>query len=160
MVLLGACSVGAVEEDLDDEVDRTMLARVARYPDMQPINTRPIASELGAFQIDCYAQGDVAGYRRIHPETTGTNIRVEPGTVIVRAVLAPDSRPAKLTAMGKGPPGFDPTFGDWWFAVTDPRGEPLEDDGELQIGRLETCHECHRDRARDDFLFGVPATAL
>jgi len=51
-------------------------------------------------------------------------------------------------------------LGDWWFGVTDPRGVPLEDSDATLIGRLEQCHDCHRDRARDDFLFGVPSTAM
>jgi len=41
--------------------------------------------------------------------------------------------------------------------VTDPRGAPLQENGATLLGRLVPCHDCHRARTRDDFLFGVPA---
>lgn len=159
-LLLGVLATGCSVGELDGDLDRSMLERVARFEAMEHVNQRPLPSELGELQIDCYVDGDAAGYRAIHPETAGSNVTIEPGTVIVRAVLSPDGRPATLTVMGKGPPGFDPTFGDWWFAVTDPLGVPRVEDGVVMVGALAGCHDCHRDRARDDFLFGVPAGAL
>jgi hypothetical protein len=53
--------------------------------------------------------------------------------------------------------GYDPTLGDWWFAVTDANGKPLVDQGVVQVDRLQACHQCHLERAHDDYLFGVPA---
>ena len=79
------------------------------------------------------------------------------GTVIVREVLDARGQITKLTVMAKGPPGYDPSLGDWWFAVTDPRGVPLTENGVVQLGRMNQCHNCHLDRGRDDFLFGVPS---
>lgn len=76
--------------------------------------------------------------------------------MIVREVLDANGEVAKLTMMAKGPPGYDPTLGAWWFGVTDPNGRPLVQDGQLLVGRLTQCHECHSERADDDFLFGVP----
>lgn len=136
-----------------------MLARVDTYRSSPKINTRPYESLLGPFAVNCFVRGDLASFRRIHPEQTGSGVTVSPGTVIVREVLDERAQVAKLTVMAKGPPGFDPSLGDWWFAVTDPRGTPLVEDGALLVGRLQQCHDCHRDRTRDDFLFGVPAAA-
>jgi hypothetical protein len=48
-------------------------------------------------------------------------------------------------------------IGDWWFAATDPAGNPLTTNGVLQVGRLDACHMCHIPRAADDYLLGVPA---
>ena len=148
------CTVGTVETN-DAEVDEQSLDRVASYQTMARINARPYTSTLGAFAINCYVAGDIADYRKIHPDQPGANVTVARGTVIVREVLDASSRVTKLTVMAKGPPGYDPSLGDWWFAVTDPRGSPLEEKGAVLRGRLTQCHGCHLDRSRDDFLFGV-----
>jgi len=60
--------------------------------------------------------------------------------------------------MYKGPAGYNPDLGDYWFGVTDVRGVPLTDDqGRQRVGRMTECYSCHADRAEDDDLFGVPA---
>ena len=104
--------------------------------------------------------GDAANYKKIHPELKGTKVTIAPGTTIVREVLDTTGRVSKLTVMAKGPTGSDPTLGDWWFAVTDPGGTPLIENGTPMVGRLTQCHGCHLDRPQDDFLFGVPATKM
>lgn len=154
------CGVGADMSLTDDEIDSTLLARIETYGTMLRVNTRPYRSELGAFDVNNLMTGDIANYRRIHPEGASTGVRLAVGTTIVREVLDANGRTAKLTVMAKGPSGFDPSLGDWWFAVTDPLGVPLVEEGAAMIGRVVKCHDCHRDRERDDFLFGVPATAL
>lgn len=152
------CVVGVGATDSDPDLDATTLAALHEYQSATKINARPLASLLGPFDVNYFVAGDVAGFRRIHPEPSGSGVTLAPGTVIVREVLDERGRTAKLTVMAKGPRGFDPSLGDWWFGVTDPRGVPLVEDGELLIGRLQQCHDCHRERTRDDFLFGVPAT--
>jgi hypothetical protein len=152
------CMVGTVDTS-DPELDEAALGRVELYRSMAKINVQPYMSDLGAFAINCYAYGDLAGYRKIHPERTGANVTMAPGTMIVREVLDAGGLVTKLTVMAKGPPGYDSRLGDWWFAVTDPRGVPLQEKGAAQVGRLTQCHDCHIDRARDDFLFGVPSNA-
>lgn len=153
------CLVGDPSADPDSNLDAMTLAHLDQYQGMPKINARPYASTLGPFDVNWFAAGDLAAYRRIHPEQAGSGVAITPGTVIVREVLDAQGQPAKLTVMAKGPPGYDPSLGDWWFAVTDPRGIPLVDNGVLQVGRMQQCHDCHRDRTRDDFLFGVPAAA-
>jgi hypothetical protein len=150
------CTVGTTPSDL--ALDEESLERVERYQRMTRLNAQPYPSELGAFAINCYVTGDVAQYRKIHPERSGSNVTVIPGTMIVREVLDASQQVTKLTVMAKGPPGFDPSLGDWWFAVTDPDGVPLVENGAPLVGRLVQCHDCHDDRARDDFLFGVPGS--
>lgn len=151
------CTVG---DRSDADLDETSLDPIERYQAMPRINARPYPSELGSFTINCYVAGDVADYRKIHPERAGTNVKVARGTLIVREVLDAGGQVTKLTVMAKGPPGFDPSLGDWWFAVTDPLGAPLVENGAVLLGRLTQCHDCHRDRSRDDFLFGVPGSAI
>ena len=79
--------------------------------------------------------------------------------MIVREVLDGSGALAKLTMMAKGPVGYDPTLGDWWFAETDALCNPLMDGSSELVGKIEACHECHADRAGDDFLFGVTEAA-
>lgn len=152
------CVVGELPRESTDDaaLDATAL-QFATWNQLPEINARPYVSAIGDFDINVFVAGDAADYRRIHPETTGSGATVTPGTVIVRAVLDASGNVSKLTLMAKGPPGYDPSIGDWWWGVTDPTGTPLVEDGVTQVGRLTACHTCHLPRAGDDFLFGVPA---
>ncbi|MBS1122945.1 MAG: hypothetical protein H6Q90_5173 [Deltaproteobacteria bacterium] len=164
LLVVGASCSGCVvgndpPSDVDDvdDVDATTLDVVDAYRGLSQINSHAYVSDLGPFDINCYVAGDVAKYQQIHPEQSGSGIRVAVGTVIVREVLDAQGAVEKLTVMAKGPPGFDPSLGDWWFGVTDPQGRPLEDDAGALLGRLTQCHGCHDARAQDDYLFGVPS---
>ena len=139
------------------DFDNAMLEMAATYrASFQRVNTSPYPSTVGTFDINSFVHGDTRTYRSIHPEDTTTTASVSIGTVIVREVLDSTGAVTKLTMMAKGPAGYDPTLGDWWFAETDPTGKPLTGDAGLQVGRLAACHSCHVPRASTDFLFGVP----
>lgn len=159
LVVSVACSGCVVGEppgaSSDPSLDTTALEDAKSYHQLSHVNAQPYASAIGSFDIDVFAAGDLASYRAIHPEDTGSHLHVAAGTVIVRAVVD-GGAVSKLTIMAKGPPGYDPTLGDWWFGVTDPAGKPMFDNGVAQIGRLTACHSCHAQRASDDFVFGVP----
>lgn len=135
--------------------DLQTMEKVMQYKTrgFQQVNRISYASTLGAFEINVYVAGDAATYWRIHPETdASTPLTLNVGTVIVREVLDAQGAVSSITAIAKGPPGFDPTLGDWWFAKADPSGTPS------QIGAVTACHSCHVPRAADDYLFGVPKT--
>ncbi len=151
----GGCVIGP-EDAEDPDLDARLLDELAAYRVHRPVNTQPFASTLGPFDVNCYVTGDVNDYARIHPEQSGSRVTLAHGTMIVREVLAADGTIDKLTVMAKGPPGFDPSFGDWWFAVTDAHARPTTKDGLVLVGRLPQCHACHDERAQDDFLFGIP----
>jgi len=136
-----------------------MLQVASSYAqDFSRVNSAPYQSALGAFDINLFVHGDSRIYRAIHPEdtTSTTPVDISVGTVIVREVLDSSGAISKLTMMAKGPAGYDPTLGDWWFATTDPAGTPITDATGLQVGRLSACHGCHVPRETSDFLFGVP----
>ncbi|HEY5945394.1 MAG TPA: hypothetical protein VIV40_07880 [Kofleriaceae bacterium] len=62
----------------------------------------------------------------------------------------------RLTIMAKGPAGYNPTIGDWFWAVTDLNGTPIAEQGVPRAGRIADCYGCHLPYASDDYLFGVP----
>lgn len=138
------------------DFDRVMMEIAASYQSFSQINNDPYQSTLGAFQINLYVRGDTREYRAIHPETTTSNSPIGVGTVIVREVLDAQGKVSKLTLMAKGPKGYDPTLGDWWFGEADPKGVALVAGGVVRLGRLADCHGCHVPRAAQDYLFGVP----
>lgn len=154
--LAGAC-VG----DATHAVDEAALERVRAYDSMARVSTVPYASEISESRISVwFGGGGVDDYLRIHPDRVGSGAVLDQGAMIVREVLAADGSVERLTVMCKGPAGYNPDLGDWWYAVTDPDGEPIELEGELQVGRLTGCYACHQDRPDDDYLFGVPEAAL
>ena len=143
------------------DFDNAMLQMAGNYRrSFSRVNTSPYLSTVGSFDINSFAYGDTRDYRSIHPEDTTTTVSVSVGTLIVREVLDDTGTVTKLTMMAKGPAGYDPTLGDWWFAETDPTGKPLTGDAGLQVGRLTACHSCHVPRASTDYLFGVPRTDM
>jgi hypothetical protein len=139
------------------DFDRAMLEIALSYESSSQINSRPYRSSLGGFQINLYVVGDDDEYREIHPETVEASDELAVGTVIVREVLDAQGEIAKLTLMAKGPKGYDPAIGDWWFGEATPKGVPLVAGDAVRLGRLTDCHGCHLPRAAEDFLFGVPA---
>lgn len=152
-VVLSACGVGEAWE-------HEMLDEMTVHDGYPRINAAPYPSELGPPGVNVYCDPAwSAAYERIAPDQHGSGVRAPVEAQIVREVLDESGRVVRLTMMAKGPPGYDPTLGDWMFAVTDPDGVPVVDDGVVQLGRLAACHDCHADRAADDFLFGVPRTA-
>jgi hypothetical protein len=98
---------------------------------------------------------DFQKYSRITPDQHGSGASVDSGTMIVREVLDAQGQVAKLTIMVKGPAGYNPSVGDFWFGVTQPDGTPLVDNGTKQLGKLTQCFGCHISRASDGYLFGV-----
>jgi hypothetical protein len=145
------------------EIDhRALLATIRTYdasPAFVRLNRDAYATALpSAALIDVYVNRQaLAPYAAIVPESDGSGAIVPEGTMIVRAVHGDPGGPQTLTLMYKGPDGYNPDLGDYWFGVTDTSGAPKVENGVEQVGRLEQCYGCHAERAADDYLFGVPA---
>ncbi len=165
VVLLFAIGCGGNEQDAPNPIDEGRVLgllegrgyvaegfyRVNRVPYETPTAGSPInvwVSEWG-----------VAGFASVAPEDASSPGDVPEGTIIVREVLDADSHVTKLTVMVKGPPGYSPGGGDFWFGVTDADGVPaLDADGAPLLGRLEAqCGACHTTRSANGYMFGVPA---
>ncbi len=116
----------------------------------------PSVAAPGSFVDEWVSAGSYALYSQVQPDAGGSGVQMPAGTMIVRAVVDSSDDVAKLTIMLKGPAGYNPALGDWWFAETDPSGVPLTDDAGVLAGRLSDCYACHVPRSGDDYLFGVP----
>ena len=144
--------------DVNTSALLALLPQVHDSPVWMRMNEAPYVTGLGTgSSINVYVSiiGHEA-YSRIRPEADGSTADVPPGTMIVREVLADDGSVDTLTLMYKGPPGYNPDLGDFWFGVTDGKGVPKWKDGAELIGRVGACYDCHVDRDKDGFLFGVP----
>lgn len=149
-------SANAVEID-----EHAILAQVASYGDssqFEHVSGKAYASALGGTSlIELFASSTAAvQYRDIAPEVTGSGVVLPEGSILVREVFDAAGAPQRLTIMAKGPAGYNPQLGDWYFAVTDLHGVPVTEDGIARSGRLADCYGCHLPRASDDYLFGVP----
>jgi hypothetical protein len=118
----------------------------------------PYASAVatGSMVDEWVSSGSYAEYSKVQPAASGSGALMPVGSVVVRAVMDPDAGVTKLTVMLKGPAGYNPALGDWWFAETDPWGTPLTDDAGVLAGKLTDCYGCHLPRSGDDYVFGVP----
>ena len=164
----GGCSVGGgltSPDGTDDAItvdEGAILEQVAhqRYrTTLSPVNNTAYVSALDSTKsIDVFVSPNALdAYDVIAPEITNTHGDVPVGTVIVRAVEDASGTVQKLTLMYKGPVGYNPSVGDFWYGVTDPEGVPLKNDaGMPQLGKISTCFGCHQERMSDGWLFGVP----
>jgi hypothetical protein len=129
-------------------------------PQFAPVNRVAYDSTAASgVQINVWAtSADFGGYSKIAPEHSGSHVDLNPGAMIIREVLK-NGAVVKLTLMVKGPPGYNPDLGDFWFGVTDPQGVPLVDQGTKLTGKLSQCYSCHIPRKDDGYLFGVTEDA-
>jgi hypothetical protein len=158
MFALGGCDAGSVLGNDEAVVD---LGDMAEPGAMAHASAHAYPSDLVPdTDIDLWVSAEAAPtYAWISPDAEGSGKALPIGALIVRQVLDADGRVAKLTLMEKSVPEDNPTVGGWLFAVTDPAGVPLVEDGEVLSGALAQCASCHQARASDDYLFGVPADA-
>lgn len=126
-------------------------------PMFAAVSRQSYASTAAAARINVWVTAaDWGDYTRIAPDKSGSGASLEPGAIVVREVLDASGAVAKVTVMAKGPAGYNPTVGDFWFGVTTPDGTPVVDNGVTQLGKVSACFGCHMPRASDGFLFGVP----
>lgn len=73
------------------------------------------------------------------------------GSVIVKEKVGhriEGGKPLLYTIMRKREPGYNPSLGDWEFAVVGPNGKDVQG-----IGKLENCQNCHRTKRVSDFVY-------
>ena len=153
----GNPDAGAVAID-----EQRILASVANGayrhdPMFAAVSRQSYSSAIAPTNINVWVTAaDYAAYTRIAPDKSGSGASLQPGAIIVREVLDGSGAVAKVTLMAKGPAGYNPMVGDFWFGVTTPDGTPMVSNGVTQMGKVQSCFGCHTPRASDGYLFGVP----
>ncbi len=169
LVLAGAATACGTEipsssnasVSVDEAAIMSVLGHHRDSPAFVRLNDAPYPTALGTgANINVYVSANgYVPYASITPEATGSGVTLPVGTMILREVLEPTGAIKTLTLMYKGPKGFNPDLGDFWFGVTDASGRPVLDPSNVaKIGRLTECYGCHTPRAGDGYLFGVPAS--
>lgn len=141
--------------------EAAVLATAATYRDTAEFDhvsgTKYPSALVTTSYIAVYANRTAAApYGMISPDVSGSSAKIPVGGIIVREVLDASGTAQRLTIMAKGPPGYNPVIGDWFWAVTDLQGVPIMEQGVPRMGKLTDCYGCHVPRMSDDFLFGVP----
>jgi len=159
------CSLSTTQPEnlsvgVDEAAIMSTLGGHRDSPAFVRLNDAPYPTALGTgADINVYVSANAyVAYASIVPDKTGSGVNVPEGTLIVREVLEPSGAIKTLTLMYKGPAGYNPDLGDFWFGVTDAALAPVLDTaGARKIGRVHECYSCHIPRASDGWLFGVPA---
>lgn len=123
------------------------------------LNAKPFASTLkaGAWVTMFVSRDAAAAYDAVSPDGSGPTPPPFPvGGIAVRAISDASGARTGLTVMVKREPGYFPEAGDFFFAVTDLAGAPVEGVDGTEWGRLKSCGDCHRTRASQGYLFGMP----
>jgi hypothetical protein len=140
--------------------DDVLLAFVARHRSegFVRVNERSYASDVSDRELNVFvSEFALPEYLETTPEESESDGMIPRGSFVVRELVDPSGEVTKLTALYRGPRGYNPESGDFWFAVTDPQGRVLRDDGGSPMsGPLASCSSCHAGRASADYLFGVP----
>lgn len=143
--------------------DEVLLAFVRQHrgDGFVRVNDAPYASAVSQSRLNVFvSEFALPEYLETAPEHDDSEGMIPRGSFVVREIVDHAGEVTKLTALYRGPEGYNPTSGDFWFAVTDPDGKVLVDEaGKAMSGPLESCSGCHSGRASSDYLFGVPTDA-
>lgn len=149
------CDVG--EDNGDDNKDdpsideQAILDTLADYQaNFELVNAAPLLSAHG-IHVNVWVDSDhAAQYRLIDPDDP-VSVEFAPGTIVVKEHLDNQMNVVGGTVMVKGPPGYDPSHADWWYAKGDLLGGSLAVSGP----GLASCLGCHADVSGTDYLHGV-----
>ncbi len=121
------------------------------------MDPKPYESTLtpGSFITMYVSNAAAAAYATVTPESMTGGDGFPVGGVVVREVSDAAGDVTQLTTLMKCKSGYNPTAGDFMFAVTDTNGQPVQANGVSQWGPLAECSSCHHGRASSNYLFGV-----
>lgn len=157
--LLFACDAGGDEAETNSgetgepSVDEdAIVAEAVNYASFEQISApTPSAHGLADTVVVWVPPEFAAEYRALDPEDPDDMASFAEGTLFVKEHLDSEGAPAGMTIMYKGPPGYNPDAGDWWWAQADIDGT-LND-----AGMVGYCMACHSPREGADWVFGIPA---
>lgn len=153
----GETGDGSETEDTGDAGDEgvdaeAVVSEALGYASFVQVNASSEASQHGlADTVNIWVpQAHEAAFRAIDPADAETPVEPFPaGTLIVKEHLDAEAAPVGMTIMFKGPEGYDPEHGDWWWGNANIDGTIVDQ------GAVDYCIACHTPRAHADWLFGL-----
>lgn len=145
-------SGGETDADLDVDLDQDeVVASAMDYEaSLVRLSDGPETSETHADAASVYVWGsaDAADlYNSINPDDPTQAIAFPRGTTFVKEHFDEAGDLAGVTIMYKGPEGYDPEHGDWFWARV--RGIEV-----THAGRVDWCSDCHDAAHNSDFVVG------
>lgn len=140
---------GSVEEGVDAEA---ILARAFDYAsELQQVNAMPEPGTHGdAATINYFAAAEnVQLFLTIDPERTDQSVGFIEGSMFLKEHFDTAGDVIGFTVMYKGPPGYNPDGGDWFWARVN-GGEVTHE------GQVGFCVDCHVMVESTDYVYGVP----
>lgn len=133
--------------------DAAVSADAADYKTLTKVNALPFmsAQHQGRPMVNVYVNAAAnATYAKV---AEGGALTFAEGSLIVKEMLDPEGEPMMLTAMYKGPEGYDADNADWWWGMLTLDGMPAQSGS---VGKVALCSTCHGARETTDFAFGIP----
>ncbi len=157
-VLLLVSVVGCDDAEMDSSgagtsggepgVDEAAIAEQAvAFESLEKINDEPLQSQHGlASTMNMWVDAAAApAYASL-----GAGTAFDPDTIILKEQLNADGELDSIAVMYKGPAGYAPDAGDWWFGLVNP-------DGSVRLGgQPDACVSCHADASDQDWAWGLP----
>lgn len=147
-----ACDDGTPMDDSFDE--DAIIAEAAMFETaLVKVNDQPFGSQHGlADTVNVYIDEDAADlYRTLDPEAP-VDVDLPEGTLIVKEHLDMAGEYDGYLMMYRGPEGYAPETGDWFWARIDGGGNTQETG---PSGSVDFCISCHSPAP--SLVFGVAA---
>ncbi len=126
------------------------------YPKWQLYNTAPYLSAThGNRYVNNFANAKAKAYGELKKGT-----RLPVGSVLAKDSMTVTDEgkvfPGALFIMQKLAAGVSPANADWRYVMIMPDGSLYGDSMGEGAGEMTFCHDCHKAKANQDFLFNVP----
>ena len=115
-----------------------------------------LSATHGNRYVNNYANATTRGYGALKPGETfaaGTIMAKDSFTVTKKGKVFPGA----LFVMEKLKPGANPGTADWRYIMVMPDGSLFGDTAGDSADQVAYCHDCHRQKADQDYVFFVPA---
>ncbi len=146
---------GGAEIDEDAVIDEVLGLEQGGFV---TVNRSPLESVHAAERVDIWAPPSATDlYFQIDPPNYSQPVTFPVGTTLIKRHFSDAGATAGdgFTVMHKGPAGYAPETGDWWWAR-------LAEDGSIIVsgdgtGDTELCINCHNPASAADYVMGIDA---
>lgn len=126
------------------------------YTTWRRYNRLPYLSAThGNRYVNNYASGITQGYGKLKPGDV-----FAPGTIMAKDSFTVTKQgkvfAGALFIMEKLKPGSSPNTADWRYVMVMPDGSLFGDSAGETAAQIAYCHDCHQQKADQDFVFFVP----